>query len=190
MERHNDISRNLIVTTLVAVLMAGFVLAYALLAPGRAQAQMGGMGMQTEGPVVPPVKGYAGGEEILFIHTEASDGEIADTLSEMMGSPVLLVPSLAEAPQAMRANVYVFDNGVVGDGPFGFQPDVFDNPPPSEGYSPLRAVNVVTWQDEGEARELRSADEVLAVEERGDVSIEQTGAVANMPILTWPGGQR
>jgi hypothetical protein len=95
MEKRSEITRNLIVTGLVALLMAGFVLAYTLLAPGQARARMGGMG--ADGPFVPPVIGYTEGEEILFVHTEASAPDIARMLSDMMGSPVLLVPSLAEA---------------------------------------------------------------------------------------------
>ncbi len=37
----------------------------------------------------------------------------------MMGSPVLVVPSLAKAPEEMLARVYVFTNGLTGDGPLG-----------------------------------------------------------------------
>ena len=85
MERKNDMSRNLIVTTLVALLMAGFVLTYTLLAP--AQAQMGAAGRQADGPTVPPVRGYAEGEEILFLHSEASSSDLAETLMEMMALP-------------------------------------------------------------------------------------------------------
>ena len=93
---------------------------------------------------VPPVDGYSEGQAIKFIHTEASDPKIAKILTDMMRSPVLVVPSLAQAPEAMLANVYVFKNGVKGSGPFGFQPDVFDNPPGTDGYRPLRAINIVS----------------------------------------------
>ncbi len=156
---------------------------------------MAGMGpMEADAPTVPPVTGYAEGEEILFLHTEASDPQLAETLTEMMGgSPVLVVPALAEVPDSALADVYVFTNGVMPDGamgPLGFQPDVFDRPPGTEGYSPLRAVNLVTWDDEQDARVLRSAEEVLAAEEAGEVTIERPGIVVNMPFLTWPGGQR
>lgn len=188
-ERNNDMARNLIVAAVVALLMAGFVLAYALLVPG-ARARMGGMGMAEGGATVPPVKGYAEGEEILFLHAEASNQEIADMLTEMMGSTVLVVPSLANAPPAMLSDVYVFSNGVTGDGPFGFQPDVFDEPPPSEGYTPLRTVNKVAWRDPGAARELRSANEVREAANAGELTVQPTGAVVNMPLVTWPGGGR
>ena len=139
---------------------------------------------------VPPVKGFTEGEQIYFIHTEASDPNVAELLTEMMRSPVLAVPSLAEAPESMVANVYVFKNGVRGEGPFGFQPDVFDNPPGTPGYRPLRAVHLVTWRNEKGARELKSALELKAVEKRGEITIEKPGVVVNMPLLTWPNGRR
>lgn len=147
-------------------------------------------GMAAEAPAVPPVKGYAAGQEILFLHTEASDPQVARMLTDMMGSPVLVVPALTRAPQTMLAEVYVFTNGVEGDGPFGFQPDVFDRHPGEDGYSPLRRLNLVTWRDPAGARVLRSAEEVLAAETQGQVTIEQPGAVVNMPMVTWPGGHR
>ena len=139
---------------------------------------------------VPPVKGYTEGKEISFIHTEASDAKVAELLTQMMRSPVLTVPSLAKTPEAVLANVYVFKNGIKGSGPFRFQPDVFDNPPGTAGYSPLRQLNLVTWKDENAARELRSAAEVKEVASKGEVTIEQPGVVVNMPLLTWPGGRR
>lgn len=206
--------RNLVVTLLVALLMAGFVLAYTALqstqaqsgsstsppqatgmseatasgAPPQATGMSGGMG--ATGPIVPPVKGYTEGQEIRFIHTEASDQQVAGMLTRMMSSPVLVVPSLAQAPQSMLATVYVFTNGITGDGPFGFQPDIFDNPPGTEGYRPLRAVSLVAWKNEGAARPLKSAAEVREAEARGEITITRPGVVVNMPFVMWPGGQR
>lgn len=139
---------------------------------------------------LPAGKAWADGKEIYFVHTEASDPGVAETLTNMMESPVILVPSLADIPAESLANVYVFTNGVAGDGPFGFQADVFDNPPGSDGYTPLRSLNVVTWTDESAARELTHVDDVLAAESAGEVTIEQPGVVINMPFVVWDGGQR
>jgi hypothetical protein len=139
---------------------------------------------------LPAGKAWADGKEIYFVHTEASDPGVAETLTNMMESPVILVPSLADVPAESLANVYVFTNGVAGDGPFGFQADVFDNPPGSDGYTPLRRLNVVTWTDESAARELTHVDDVLAAESAGEVTIEQPGVVINMPFVVWDGGQR
>ncbi len=159
-----------------------------------AASPMAGMGIDVDAPRVPPVTGYAEGEEIHFIHPEASDEQLAQALTQMMGgSPVLVVPALAEVPKSALAMVYAFTNGVVPEGavgPLGFQPDVFDNPPGTEGYSPLRAVNLVTWDESATPRVLTSAAEVQAAVEQGELTIEETEIVVNMPFLTWPGGQR
>lgn len=183
--------RNLIVTVTVAVLMAGFVLAYTALAPAQAQS---GMGMADEGvPRFPLVRGYAAGEEIYFIHTAASDEKIARILTEMMDSPVLTVPSLAKAGDQMLADLYVFTNGIQPEGmagPLGYQPDVFAAPVGTEGYRPLRQVHKVTWLDEDQARVLKSAEAVMEAEEQGLVKNEQTDVVINAPMLTWPDGSR
>jgi hypothetical protein len=160
----------------IAVVAAAFFTGYALAYAVR--------------PAVPLVKGYAEGQEILFQHTEVSDPKVAERLTEMMKSPVLVVPSLAQAPEALVARVWVFTNGVRGEGPFKYQPDVFDHPPGTPGYRPLRAIHLVTWRDERSARLLTSAREVEAAERAGAIIVERPGVVANMPLVTWPGGRR
>jgi hypothetical protein len=139
---------------------------------------------------LPAGKAYAEGQVIYFVHTEASDADIATLLTNMMKSPVLHVPALADTPDSALANVYVFDNGLKGMGPLGFQGDVFDNPPETPGYSPLRRLNVVTWADPATARELKSAAEVLTAQTAGEVTIKQPGVVINMPFVVWDGGKR
>ena len=139
---------------------------------------------------LPAGKAWAEGKEIYFIHTEASDAGVAEKLTGMMKSPVILVPSLANVPDESLANVYVFTNGIAGSGPFGFQADVFDNPPGTDGYTPLRRLNVITWTDETKARELKSVSEVLDAETAGELTIEQPGVVINMPFVIWDGGKR
>lgn len=160
------------VAVIVASLVTGYAVAYALK------------------PAVPNITGYLGGQEILFQHTEVSDPKVAELLTEMVSSPVLVVPALAQAPPSLLATVFVFKNGVRGGGPFKYQPDVFDNPPGSEGYRPLRALALVTWKNEQAARVLKSEREVKAAEQAGEVVIERPGVVVNMPLVTWPGGRR
>lgn len=160
------------VAVIVASLVTGYSVAYALK------------------PAVPNITGYLEGQEILFQHTEVSDPKVAELLTEMVSSPVLVVPALAQAPPGLLANVFVFKNGVRGGGPFKYQPDVFDNPPGTEGYRPLRALALVTWKNEQAARVLKSEREVKAAEQAGEVVIERPGVVVNMPLVTWPGGRR
>lgn len=160
------------VAVIAASLVTGYAVAYALK------------------PAVPNITGYLEGQEILFQHTEVSDPKVAELLTEMVSSPVLVVPALAQAPPSLLANVFVFKNGVRGGGPFKYQPDVFDNPPGTDGYRPLRALALVTWKNEQAARVLKSARDVKAAEQAGDVVIERPGVVVNMPLVTWPGGRR
>jgi hypothetical protein len=139
---------------------------------------------------VPAGRAYAEGKEIYFSHTEASDPGIAEKLSDMMKSPVLHVPSLAQVPAEARADVYVFENGVTGKGPLGFQPDVFNNPPGTQGYSPLREIVLVKWADGAPASELKSEGDIRAAETNGSLTLTRSGVVVNMPFMVWDGGKR
>jgi hypothetical protein len=139
---------------------------------------------------VPAGLAYAEGKEIYFTHTEASDPGIAETLTNMMQSPVIYVPSLADVPESALANVYVFENGVSGKGPLGFQPDVFNNPPGTEGYTPLRQIILTKWTDGVKAVELKSEAEIIQAEKDGKLTTNRTGVVVNMPFIVWDGGKR
>lgn len=178
----------------LAVLMAALSAGAQGMKGMKSMGGMGSMASAPNAPVVPAVTGFSEGKTILFIHTETSDKKIAKLLTDMMGgSPVLLVPSLANAPKEMLARVYVFTNGAKprgAMGPFGYQPDVFENPPGNPGYSPLRKIVLVTWKNSASARILKSAAKVEEAVKNGDVKIEESGIVVNMPMLTWPGGKR
>jgi hypothetical protein len=154
---------------------------------------MSGMSTDEDAPRFPPVTAYYAGEEILFAHTETSDPEIAEKLVDMMDSPVPVVPALAQVPDAALGELYVFTNGVTpdgGQGPLGFQPDVFDSAPSEDGYSPLVRITLVSWRDSEEARLLRSSTDVREAADEGDLTLERTETVVNAPLLTWPGGHR
>ena len=183
-----------VIAVVAAALFTAAAFGYALGQQFPLQAAMpispGGMGAMTGAVTVPPVQGYYKGQEIQFIHTEASDAQVADMLTRMMQSPVIVVPALHAAPDSALANVFVFANGIRGGGPLGFQPDVFDSAPGDADYSPLRALNQVTWKEGVTARELRSAQEIQAAAAQGAVTILRPGIVVNMPLLTWLGGQR
>lgn len=152
--------------------------------------EMPGMGMMGDATVIPAGMAYVDGQEIRFIHTEVSDPDIAQLLTDMMASPVLVVPALAEVPDSALAAVYVFTNGPEGMGPLGFQPDVFDNPPGTPGYTPLRRIHLVTWADPATAVELKAAADVQAAIADSRLTEEVPGVVVNMPFVTWPDGQR
>jgi len=184
------------IAILTAVAFTGYVIGFYVqpaAAPGGGMGKpMGGMA-PADAPVVPPVTGYVDGKRILFLHTETSDPKIAKILTDMMGSPVLVVPSLGKAPEEMLARVYVYTNGVKPEGPrgpLGLQPDVFESPPGHAGYTPLRKVYLLTWKDRTAARFQKSAEEVQEALRKGELSAEKSGVVVNMPFVTWPGGRR
>ncbi len=139
---------------------------------------------------IPAGQAFAEGKEIFFSHTETSDPEIAKLLTDMMKSPVLYVPSLANVPEASTSKVYVFENGLTGHGPLGFQADVFDNPPGTEGYTPLRRVVLVKWADGVVVSELKSLADIQQAEANNLLTTSETEIVINMPFIVWDGGKR
>jgi hypothetical protein len=150
-------------------------------------------GQQLNGPAfanIPAGRAYSEGNEIYFSHTEVSDPAVAEKLTGMMKSPVILVTSLAKVPDEATSPVYVFENGITGNGPLGFQPDVFDNPPGTKGYTPLRKINFVKWVEGANKRELKSAADIQDSEKKGDLKIQKTDIVVNMPFMVWKDGKR
>jgi hypothetical protein len=131
----------------------------------------------------PLIGGFVDGEPVNYLLTDVSDEKEAQGLSEATGFPVTFVPSLAEVPDSALANLYLFMNGVEGPNPFGFQANVLDTVPGDEGYSPLWRVHAVTWADEAAATELRSEEDILAAEEAGELTVEETPLVKNSPVV-------
>lgn len=99
------------------------------------------------------------------------------------GFPVSFVESLGDVPQSSTAKLYLFMNGVEGPNPFGFQPNVIDSVPGDPEYSPLWLVHAVTWENESDARELRSEEEILEAEQNGELTVEPTELIKNSPVV-------
>jgi len=145
---------------------------------------------------IPVIDGYYNGEKVWFIHPDVSNAEISEKLTRMISYKTLYVPQHAKAVDASKlAKLYVFTNGVDqkgvkpwGGGPFGYQLDIFDTIPDDEGYTSLRRPHLVTWNEDAKPRILKSEEALLEVEAAGELSIEETDFVVNVPILRWPGG--
>ena len=137
---------------------------------------------------IPLLKGYENGNELYFIATDVSDEKTAAFATNLTGFKVNYAPALAHTPQTARAQAYAFANGVAGEGPFGFQLPVVNAKPGDEGYSPLWQVNLVTWNDNATARELRSIEEITTAEQNGELSINTTNTVVNHPAIKWQNG--
>jgi hypothetical protein len=137
---------------------------------------------------IPLLKGYENGNEIYFIATDVSDEKTAAFATNLTGFKVNYAPALAQTPETARTQAYAFTNGVAGDGPFGFQLPVVAARPGDSGYGPLWQVNQVTWNDNATTRELKSVQEIKAVEQNGELSINSTNTVVNHPAIQWQDG--
>lgn len=150
----------------------------------------------TEHPYVqlPAIDAYHDGEVVWFIHTESSDEMMAKMLTEMVDYPTLHAAALGDIAPEKAAKIYVFTNGVDrsdakpwGGGPFHYQIDVFDSVPGEVGYSPLRNPHKVTWAEQAQPRVLKTEQEILEAEQKGELTIEPTKMIVNAPIVDWPG---
>jgi hypothetical protein len=137
---------------------------------------------------LPLVMGYADGNKVFYITTEASHEEVAKHLTDLLGSRVVYTPTLKNTPKTALANIYEFTNGVEGTGPAGFQPNVADSQPGDPEYSPLWSIQHVTWTDKSTTQELTSEDEILAARDAGKLTIEETGVIVNCPFVQWKDG--
>ncbi len=75
------------------------------------------------------------------------------------------------------APIWAFTNGDEG------QRNVIDTVPGRSSYTPLWAVNLVTWKANETPRVLRSAAAVRAAQRAGDVTIKAMPIVVNCPVL-------
>lgn len=139
---------------------------------------------------MPMIDGYYNNNRIFFIHTEASDGDTAKMMANMINFPILQAGGLKNIPQDKLGKVYLFTNGVHESDPYGggsymFQLDVFDSAPADPNYSQFRAAQLVTWNDGSTPRILKSADDILKAEADGKLTIKSAGYIMNMPIIAW-----
>jgi hypothetical protein len=137
---------------------------------------------------VPLMKGYENGNEIFFIATDTSDNETAVQITNQTGFEVNFAPLLAMTPEDARGQVYVFENGVEGEGPLGFQLPVINARPGQEGYSSLLQINLVRWNEGGQPTELRSEQDIMAASNAGQLTITETGVIVNHPAVQWQDG--
>ena len=122
-----------------------------------------------------------------YVTTDISDAAMAS----MMGANH--VPKLAEAVHALPGKsllerVYKFPNDE--------QISIFQSAPGPVGsanqdrsYSPLWRVVMVRWADAKFVRELKSEEQLLAAQDRRELSLEVTDIVVNCPITRDNRGQ-
>jgi hypothetical protein len=58
----------------------------------------------------------------------------------------------------------------------------------SLGYTPLWRMVRVTWKANATRRELKSEEQILDAEDRGELQLQMTDVVLNCPVIAVEGG--
>lgn len=136
---------------------------------------------------LPLHRAWVDGRQVDYVTTDISDAAMARQ------EGVNHVPRLALAlggpgRPSVTERVYKFVNGE--------QITVFQSAPlPTGGanadpnYSPLWRMVLVRWVRPAAVRELRSEEQILAAQERGELALEVTDIVVNCPITRSVDGQ-
>jgi hypothetical protein len=117
---------------------------------------------------------------------------VTDTSAAPM-APMMSVPASSPTQALMELNgtdeIWVFANGIPGNGVMGFQPGVFDNQAGQPAWSPFWNHFTLKWVDESQARVLHSSDEIRAALDAGEVESfngtpdsHPNGFVVNCPV--------
>ena len=129
-------------------------------------------------------KGYVNGKIAFFIATDASDNQVAKSITNNTGFKVNFAPNLALTPNSSRQQGYDFVNGIMTSGsPMGFQLGIASALPGEKGYSPLYQLNLVKWNTNSTPKILKSVAEVLAAQKNGELDISKTNIVINSPAV-------
>lgn len=141
-------------------------------------------------PVTIPMKvGFFDKDSVYYILTDSSNKTLADKIGEKQNWPVQFAPKLRWSPASSQGTIYVFTNGISGDGIHGFQEEVFSSTPKTDAYSPLRTLVAVSWKAGQKSQVLDSEQDILKAEKDGRVNLVKTNVTLNAPQIVWPDGQ-
>lgn len=137
--------------------------------------------------VLPLSRAWVDGRVVEYVTTDISDL----TMARMIGANHVpgLAAAIGSAPgKSLVERVYKFPNQD--------QISIFQSAPNPVGaenqdrsYSPLWRVVLVRWTNSTLKRELKSEEELLAAEEKKEVTLETTGVVVNCPVTRSASGQ-
>jgi len=139
---------------------------------------------------IPLHKALFDGKSVYYIITDTNDKTHAKAISEKQKWKVEIAPPLSKTPKESLSDVYMFLNGIEGNGTRGFQDEIFSSTPAqTEQYSAIRSVTHVTWKDDQEPEVLDSVQKILDAQKADKIELEKTNAIINMPQIVWPNGQ-
>lgn len=139
---------------------------------------------------IPLHKAFFDGKSVYYIITDTNDKTYAKTISEKQKWKVEIATPLSKAPKESLGDVYIFLNGIEGNGTHGFQDEVFSSTPTqTEQYSAIRSVTHITWKDNQKPEVLDSVQKILDAQKVDKIKLEKDDAIINMPQIVWPDGQ-
>ena len=124
-------------------------------------------------------RGFApNGETIYYIATDASSKDVADALG------VIYVPRIqATLSTASSSDLYIFTNGLEGNGPLGFQASIGGTTVGDKFYSPLWRIQTATWDNPDSADFLKTVDDISQAASKGKLETGLAGFVVNCPFV-------
>jgi hypothetical protein len=124
-------------------------------------------------------RGFApNGSPIYYIATDASVKKVADDLGV-----VFVNKTGSTLKSGSSSDLYVFTNGLQGNGPMGYQASIASTYAGDEAYSPLWRIQTVTWKDPAQSQLLTSLEEITEHAKQGHLNTEIAGVVVNCPFV-------
>lgn len=140
--------------------------------------------------IIPMHEGFYNGNATFYIITDSSQQEYAEMITKKQDWKVEFAPIIGKISEDTLQKIFIFKNGVRGDGIYRHQKEIFSSTPSQESeYTALNSVIEVTWKKGQNATILKSSEEVIDAEKDGRVEFNKTGIVINTPQIIWPGGQ-
>lgn len=137
-------------------------------------------------PVTIPLhQGLVDGQTVYYIITDSSNKLVGNTISERQNWKVQTSPVLAHVSNSSVGNIFVFTNGIEGNGTRGFQNDILSFTPNDKQYSPLSKEIDVSWNIGRGPLFLNSTQAILDANTTGKVKLIVTDTILNTPQIVW-----
>ena len=116
-------------------------------------------------------RGFApNGDTIYYIATEASSKDVANELG------IIYAPRIQDTlATASSSDLYVFTNGLEGNGPLGFQASIGSTIIGDQFYSPLWRIQTATWNNPDSADFLKTVSEISQAASKGKLETGLAG---------------
>jgi hypothetical protein len=137
---------------------------------------------------IPLHQGLVKGKPVYYIITDSSNNLVANTISDKQNWRVHLSPVLAHVPSTSFGNMFIFTNGITGNGTRSYQDDVLSFTSSDKQYSPLSKVVEVSWNVGRGPFILNSTQAILDANMTGKIKLTITDTIMNTPQVVWDGG--